>query len=112
MPEFMLLAATTLPAPLWWTVMVFIGFVGACLGSFLNVVLYRVPRGESIVWPGSHCPKCKHEIRPWHNLPVAGWLLLRGRCYDCREAISIKYPLIELAVGMLAVLVALATPWL
>ncbi len=112
MPDLSLLAATTLPTPLWWTAMVFVAFVGACLGSFLNVVLYRVPRGESIVWPGSHCPNCKHEIRPWHNLPVVGWLLLRGRCYDCREKISIKYPLIELGMGVLAVLVALATPWL
>ncbi len=89
-----------------------IGVLGACLGSFLNVVLHRWPRGESIVWPGSRCPKCGHAIRAWHNLPVIGWLLLRGKCYDCHAPISPKYPLIEAAVGVLFVLAALATPWL
>ncbi len=93
-------------------VLIGIGVFGACLGSFLNVVLHRWPRGESIVWPGSKCPKCGHAIRAWHNLPVVGWLLLRGKCYDCQAPISPKYPLIEAAAGVLFVLAALATPWL
>lgn len=96
----------------WWVVMVFVAFLGGCVGSFLNVVLYRVPRAESIVWPSSQCPHCKHAIRPWHNLPVMGWLMLRGRCYDCHQPISIRYPLVELAIAAVFVLVALATPWL
>jgi prepilin signal peptidase PulO-like enzyme (type II secretory pathway) len=88
---------------LWWFA------VGACVGSFLNVVVYRLPAGLSIVSPGSHCPKCQHPIR-WHdNLPIFGWILLRGRCRDCREAISARYPLVELLTAMLFLLVGLAT---
>lgn len=112
MDQYLCLAESPLPEPLWWIAILFVALLGGCLGSFLNVVLYRVPRGESIVWPGSHCPRCQHAIRPWHNLPVVGWLLLRGRCYDCHEAISIKYPLIELGLALLAVALALTTPWL
>lgn len=92
----------------WWIVMVFVAFLGGCVGSFLNVVMYRLPRKESIVWPGSHCPKCQHAIRPWHNLPVLGWLMLRGKCYDCGEPISPKYPLVEAATAAVFVLLALA----
>ena len=74
---------------------------GLVLGSFLNVVIYRVPRHESVVWPGSRCPRCGHDIR-WHdNLPVAGWLLLRGRCRDCGASIGIRYPLVEGLTGAL-----------
>jgi leader peptidase (prepilin peptidase)/N-methyltransferase len=81
-----------------------IAALGLAVGSFLNVILYRVPRHESIVHPGSHCPHCDHAIRARHNIPVAGWLLLRGKCADCREPISIRYPMIELlsAVAVLA----------
>ena len=93
----------------WWIVLVFVAFLGGCVGSFLNVVMYRLPRNESVVWPGSHCPKCNHEIRPWHNLPVLGWLMLRGKCYDCGERISPKYPLVEAATAGVFVLVAFAT---
>lgn len=96
----------------WWVFVVWIGLLGGCLGSFFNVVLYRLPRGESVVWPGSHCPKCNHAIRVWHNLPVLGWLMLRGRCYDCKAPISPRYPLIEAAFAAGAVGIALATPWL
>lgn len=95
----------------WWVALGFIAFLGGCIGSFLNVVLYRLPRGESVVWPGSHCPACGHPIRSWHNLPIIGWLLLRGRCYDCKKPISIRYPLIEAAVAVLFVMVAILTPW-
>jgi leader peptidase (prepilin peptidase)/N-methyltransferase len=68
---------------------------GGAVGSFLNVVVYRVPLGLSLVHPGSHCPKCKHPIRPCDNIPIFGWLLLGGRCRDCREPIARRYPLVE-----------------
>ncbi len=70
-------------------------FLGGAVGSFLNVVVYRLPAGMSIVWPGSHCPRCKHAIRAYDNIPVLAWLWLRGRCRDCRQPISIRYPLVE-----------------
>ena len=72
-----------------------ITFIGGTVGSFLNVLAYRIPRGMSIAFPASHCPRCQAPIRPWHNIPVLGWLILRGRCYDCREPISVRYPIIE-----------------
>lgn len=75
--------------------------LGLAVGSFLNVVIYRVPRGESIVSPRSACPSCGTQIRDRDNVPVVSWLLLRGRCRDCREAISAQYPLVELACGAL-----------
>ncbi len=70
-------------------------FVGGCVGSFLNVVVYRLPAGMNVSWPGSHCPQCKHPIRAYDNIPVLAWLWLRGRCRDCREPISFRYPLVE-----------------
>jgi leader peptidase (prepilin peptidase)/N-methyltransferase len=83
------------------------GLVGLMIGSFLNVVIWRVPRGESVVRPPSACPSCGHEIRPRDNIPVLGWLLLRGRCRDCGHPISARYPLVELACGVLFVVMAL-----
>jgi leader peptidase (prepilin peptidase)/N-methyltransferase len=77
---------------------------GALVGSFLNVVIHRLPRGESVVSPGSRCPKCGHAIRPWENIPVLSWLLLGGRCAKCRASISVRYPLVE---AVSAALVAL-----
>jgi leader peptidase (prepilin peptidase)/N-methyltransferase len=74
---------------------------GLLIGSFLNVVAYRLPRGESLVQPGSRCPGCGHDVRPYDNVPVLSWLLLRGRCRDCGEPISPRYPLVELATGAL-----------
>jgi leader peptidase (prepilin peptidase)/N-methyltransferase len=74
---------------------------GLAMGSFINVVAYRVPRGESIVHPGSHCPSCDHAIAFYDNLPVISWLALRGRCRHCGEAIRARYPLVELAGGVL-----------
>ena len=80
--------------------------LGLCIGSFLNVVVWRVPRGESVVWPGSHCPRCGHDL-PWNNnIPVLSWLVLRGRCQFCHGPTSIEYPLIELLTGGLWVLLA------
>ncbi len=83
------------------------GVLGALTGSFLNVVIHRLPRGESIVSPGSHCPACGHAIRPWHNVPVLAWLWLRGRCRDCGVRISARYPAIEALVAALFALLAL-----
>jgi leader peptidase (prepilin peptidase)/N-methyltransferase len=71
--------------------------LGAIVGSFLNVVIHRYPREESIAFPPSHCPNCMAKIRPWHNIPVISYLILRGRCRDCRMPISFRYPLVELA---------------
>ena len=77
------------------------GVLGLLVGSFLNVVVWRVPRGESIVQPPSHCPKCGTRLRALDNVPVLSWLALRGRCRTCRELISARYPLVELATGAL-----------
>ena len=74
---------------------------GACVGSFLNVFVYRVPRRESLVYPPSHCPRCGHPIRWFDNVPVFGWLKLRGKCRDCQLPISIRYPCVEGFSGIL-----------
>lgn len=79
---------------------------GATLGSFINVVLHRVPRGESVVTHGSRCPACGSPIRPRDNVPILGWLLLGGRCRDCGAAISAGYPAVEATCGVLAAVVA------
>src|SRR3954468_18624966 len=71
-------------------------------GSFLNVVIYRVPRGLSVVRPGSHCPACSKPIRPWDNVPVLGWLLLRGKARCCGVPVSPRYPLVEAIGGLLS----------
>ncbi len=68
---------------------------GGMIGSFLNVCIYRLPKEESIVWPGSHCPHCQKPIRFYDNIPVVSYLLLRGKCRYCRGLISIQYPLVE-----------------
>ena len=83
-----------------------IGVLGLLVGSFLNVVIYRVPAGLSIVAPPSACPHCGARIRPYDNIPVVSWLLLRGRCRDCGEPISPRYPLVELGTGGLFAVVA------
>ena len=77
-----------------------IGVLGAVVGSFLNVVIYRVPRGESIVTPRSRCPGCGKEIAAWDNVPVVSWLILRGRCRHCGIAISPRYPAVELLTAV------------
>jgi leader peptidase (prepilin peptidase) / N-methyltransferase len=76
------------------------GVVGALIGSFLNVVIWRLPRDESIVSPGSRCPVCERRIAPYDNLPVVSWLLLRGRCRHCETPISPRYPLVELLTAV------------
>ena len=74
--------------------------LGAIIGSFLNVVIHRYPLEESVVFPPSHCPNCRTVIKPYDNIPVLSWLLLRGRCRTCREPISARYPIVELANGL------------
>jgi leader peptidase (prepilin peptidase)/N-methyltransferase len=76
------------------------GVFGTLIGSFLNVVVHRVPLGLSVVAPPSACPACAARIRPFDNVPVLSWLLLRGRCRDCRSPISTRYPLVELLTGL------------
>lgn len=83
------------------------GVLGLLVGSFLNVVVYRVPLGMSVIAPPSSCPHCESSIRAYDNIPVLSWLLLQGRCRDCREPISIRYPLVELSCGVLFACVAL-----
>ena len=80
---------------------------GLIIGSFLNVVAYRLPRGESLVSPGSHCPGCDKAIKPWDNIPLVSWLLLRGRCRTCSTRISARYPLVELVTGVVFGAIAL-----
>ena len=75
--------------------------LGCCIGSFMNVVVWRLPRGESLSHPPSHCPKCGHAIRPWENIPIISWLCLRARCSSCHLPISVKYPIGEAATGLL-----------
>jgi leader peptidase (prepilin peptidase) / N-methyltransferase len=79
----------------------FAGVMGAVLGSFLNVVAYRLPRHESLVKPGSRCPSCGAHVRPYDNVPVLSWLLLRGRCRSCSARISPRYPLVEAGTALL-----------
>lgn len=87
---------------------VFAGALGAALGSFLNVVAYRLPRRQSLVRPASSCPGCGTPIKLYDNVPVLGWLMLRGRCRSCRSPISSRYPIVEALTAVLAVSVVLA----
>ena len=80
---------------------VFVFLIGASFGSFLNVCISRWPEGLSVVKPRSRCPKCGHQIRASENIPIVGWLMLRGRCSGCGDRISIQYPIVELLVGLL-----------
>jgi leader peptidase (prepilin peptidase)/N-methyltransferase len=86
------------------------GLFGLLFGSFLNVVIYRLPRGQSLVSPPSACPGCGTRIRPIDNIPVLSWILLGGKCHKCRAPISIQYPIVELTTGLLFLVVAWITP--
>jgi leader peptidase (prepilin peptidase)/N-methyltransferase len=88
-----------------------VGLLGLAVGSFLNVVIHRVPRNESLLRPGSRCPHCGTGVRNRHNVPVLGWLLLRGRCADCDARISARYPLVEAGTAALFVAVAARFGW-
>ncbi|MBM3243356.1 MAG: prepilin peptidase [Candidatus Omnitrophica bacterium] len=75
---------------------IIIFILGSILGSFLNVCIHRMPKGESVVWPRSHCPKCKKRIPAYDNIPFISFILLKGKCRLCKERISLRYPLVEL----------------
>ena len=79
--------------------------LGCCVASFLNVCIWRLPRDESVVRPGSHCPNCNAPIRWYQNIPIVSWLALRGRCANCRKPISARYVVVELLGGVLFLLV-------
>ena len=86
----------------------FAGVLGAVVGSFLNVVAYRLPRHESLITPASHCPRCSTPVKPYDNIPILSWLLLRGHCRSCGEPISPRYPLVEALTAALCVGAVLA----
>lgn len=77
--------------------------LGACVGSLLNVCIVRIPREESIVWPPSHCRSCNHHISWWENIPIISYMILRGKCHECKRAISIRYPIVEVIATLLSV---------
>jgi leader peptidase (prepilin peptidase)/N-methyltransferase len=83
---------------------VFIGLLGAAVGSFLNVCIYRIPEGRSLVYPPSSCPGCGHRIRPYDNIPILSYLFLRGRCRDCGQKISPRYAAVESLTAAMALL--------
>lgn len=85
-------------------ILFWVGVLGLCLGSFYNVVILRSLSNESIVFPPSKCPKCGKKLKPWHNIPVISFILLKGKCAFCKEKISIQYPIIELATMFLFIL--------
>ena len=94
----------------------FIFVTGSCIGSFLNVVIWRLPRGESLSHPSSHCPSCNHPLAIWQNVPLLGWLALRGRCFYCKAPISVRYPIVEMVTALLflavwASIVQAGLPW-
>ncbi|NCD22007.1 MAG: prepilin peptidase [Spartobacteria bacterium] len=90
-----------LPPEAFAAVSIFVFLAGLCIGSFLNVCIWRIPRDESIVWPGSHCPACNHKIAPWDNVPLLSWLILNGKCRHCQAPISPRYFIVELLTGAL-----------
>ena len=102
-----MISLNLLPAPLLAATA---ALFGACIGSFLNVVVWRLPRQESVVVPGSHCPRCGTTLAWYDNIPVLSWLLLRGRCRHCQAGISARYPLVELLCAGLFVAMLLAQP--
>lgn len=94
--------------PLWYGLIVFF-VLGACVGSFYNVIVYRMPRGISLVNPPSHCPLCKKRIPLYYNLPIVGWIILRGKSACCKQPISIIYPIGESLCGILGALALFST---
>ncbi|MBX3415232.1 MAG: prepilin peptidase [Pirellulales bacterium] len=88
-------------------ILAWLTMLGAVIGSFLNVVVYRLPAGKSLLYPGSQCPHCHHAIRWYDNLPVLGWFLLRGKCRDCLAPISPRYPAVEALTALVFLTVAI-----
>jgi prepilin signal peptidase PulO-like enzyme (type II secretory pathway) len=100
-----IISPETLTTVAWTLFAIWLFGVGASVGSFLNVVVFRMPAGKSLSVPGSRCPRCLSPIRLRHNIPIFGWLLLRGKCADCQLPISSRYPRVELLVGCLFLLI-------
>jgi leader peptidase (prepilin peptidase)/N-methyltransferase len=96
--------------PIWFPYMVFF-LLGSLLGSFANVVIYRLPRGESVVKPRSHCQKCGKMVKWYDNIPMISWLILRGRCRHCGAEFSFRYFLVELLTGVLFALTFQFVGW-
>lgn len=86
--------------------LLFVFILGTVIGSFLNVVILRIPKDESVVFVASHCPSCSSTLKPWHNIPLISWLFLRGKCSFCNSPISAQYPLIELISGLIFLMLA------
>ena len=82
-------------------IFIYLFVIGCCLGSFINVVIYRLPLNKSIVYPNSSCPKCNAKIKWFDNLPIISWFLLRGKCRTCKTKIAFSYPIIELCTSIL-----------
>ncbi len=89
--------------------LLFAFLAGLAIGSFLNVLIVRIPKGENIALPPSHCPKCDNPLRWWHNIPLVSWIMLRGKCAYCQSPISKLYPIVELFTGLIFVSVAMKT---
>ena len=109
MPVFLSLSCLDLPQ-VWLAYAVFAFLLGACIGSFLNVCIYRIPLDQSVVRPGSHCMTCGHAIPWWQNIPVLSYFLLRGKCHYCKAPFSCRYAMVELLTAGLFVLPLLAMP--
>src|SRR6185312_15214377 len=86
--------------------LVFVFIFGLLLGSFANVVIYRLPKGENVAYPRSRCPKCRTMIAWYDNIPVLSWLILRGRCRHCGNPIAVRYPIVELLTGVVFLAIA------
>ncbi len=84
-----------------WIPLLFAGLFGLAVGSFLNVCIFRLPRGESLLWPASHCTTCGRKLAWYENVPIVAWAALRGRCRTCGESISVMYPVVEAFTGMM-----------
>jgi leader peptidase (prepilin peptidase)/N-methyltransferase len=92
-----------MPETILIEIAVIVFIFGTMIGSFLNVVIYRIPKGESIVFPASKCQNCQNSLKWWHNIPIFSWLFLRGKCYFCKEKISAQYPIVEFLTGIIFV---------
>ena len=85
-------------------VVILLAILGACVGSFLNVCIYRLPRRESLAWPASHCTRCNRSLSWYENVPIASWVALSGRCRTCRAPISWMYPIVEITTALVFVI--------
>jgi leader peptidase (prepilin peptidase)/N-methyltransferase len=93
---------------MYYEIEIFLVFVlGLIVGSFSNVCIYRVPRNESVIYPASHCPKCRAKIKPLDNIPLLSYILLKGRCRNCESKISIQYPVVEFLSGLIYLIIYL-----